>query len=111
MGTRINVIIGKPYHTSCILYSNSSHEDVDAEKIVRHIVESIDDPGLGGTSGLTEVAERLLQLRYMTNGGGNRRGDRIFTLDTEPFNHEFVLYVKFDWNTKTLIVIKDVEEQ
>ena len=108
MGTRINVIIGTPYHhPSCILYSNSSHEDVDAETIVRRVVKEVDDPGLAGTHGLTEVAERLLQLRYMTDGGGNKRGDRVFTLDSVPFDQEFILYVKFDFNKEALVVTKD----
>lgn len=85
MGERVNIIIGANRNVGIVLFSNSCHPEVDAEAILRQIVAS--------SPGVTDTTVRLLAVTYPSTVANNREGDRVFSVDTEPGDHEKVLYV------------------
>lgn len=85
MGTRINIVISEDDRVSAVLFSNSSHSEVDAEQILRNHAAAACGP--------TELVSWLLAMTYPCDEGRHLKGERIFWLDTNPGDHEKVLKV------------------
>lgn len=85
MGERIIIILGDPGNVGVVLFSNSSHPYVDAEKILRKIV--------AGCIGFSDLAVKLLAVTYPSTMGNNIEGGRVFSVDVEPGDHGKVLRV------------------
>lgn len=87
MGIRINyqIMSEDRRRPVCILYSNCSHPTMDAEREFKRIFTEVIGP--------TALVEVMLELRYPSDGGNHRTGERVFTIDTEPFDQEKVYRV------------------
>lgn len=93
MGQRINYeILGSDGTPAVVLYSNSSHEAVDGERIFRQVIEH-------HFPLVTEIVKLLLEIRYPSAGGNHREGDPVFWIDLEPGHRDFVLQARFDGAT------------
>jgi len=84
MGKRVNYeIAGEDGAVGIVLYSNSSHPDIDAEALFAEY--------LAETTPLSKGVRSLLGLEYPSTEGNNREGAPIFTIDLEPGDREYVL--------------------
>ncbi len=86
MGTRINFYFkngnsdDKECQVCTILYSNNSHPDIDAIKCVKELLTEV--------TGSTEIVRRLLNMRYLTDGGNHTKDDYIFSVNYYPLDRE-----------------------
>ena len=92
MGTRINYLVKASKSDECIcasLYSNSSHNEVDAEQIFRELAE--------GSIGPNGFVPSLLDCKYPSNNGTNKEGDSVFTFDSTCGDKEKIILVHWDY--------------
>lgn len=89
MGTRINYLILAAGQSlpAAVLFSNSHHDTEDPELAFRDCVSRC--------TGQTDLVATLLSEQYSTAHGNHRVGDRMFSIDLYPQDHERVLSVVF----------------
>lgn len=93
MGTRVNVFIGESRaKAGAVLYANTHHPNVDIEQIVRDAVTDAVGP--------TSLVKGLLDKTYPSDHLDHKEGDNIFSIDLEPYDHEFVLIVNEEMNIR-----------
>lgn len=91
MGKRLNYVInGIGDHTSpcAVLFSNSHHSSEDPQVIFEAAARESNGP--------TSLVEKLLSMRYASDDGEHRKGDRMFWLDADQGDREAVSYATFD---------------
>lgn len=86
MGQRVNIIIGDRGAVGAVLFSNSSHDLVCAEKILRDAVQA-------SNTCPSDLVRYLLGITYPTSCGNHRAGDHVFSIDLSPGDHEKVFRV------------------
>ena len=93
MGTRINYLIKATESDECIcasLYSNSSHNDVDAEQWFRELAEGSLHPN--------GFIPDLMACKYPSDKGANRAGEPVFTFDSTCGDKEKIILVYWDYD-------------
>lgn len=85
MGERVNIVFGDAKNPAAILFSNSHHPDVDAEKALRQAIPCC--------KGITSLINYLLTITYPSDWGGHYKGQRVFMFDEDPGDYEKVLQV------------------
>ena len=87
MGTRTLYVFGEIRRPACILFSNSSHEWFEPEKVF--------DVEAGKHQTMTRLVAAMCNSRYPTNSanGHHKAGDHVFMIDTEPGDFERFFHV------------------
>lgn len=89
MGTRVNYEIADNYgNVGIVLYVNNSHEDVDTDQLFVDTLRHIFNPN--------SAIQRLLDQTYPSTKGNHRTGERIFTVDFDQGDREYVVRATLD---------------
>lgn len=87
MGTRTLYVFGNIRRPACILFSNSSHESWEPEKVFKHEADQ--------HKTMTRLVAAMCGHRYPMNSanGHHKAGDQVFVIDTEPGDFERFMHI------------------
>ena len=91
MGTRVvyTIMTAGLSYPAVTLFANWSHPEIDVDEVFKGAIDN--------AQGATDLAERLLSMRYETAGGNHRAGDRVFAIVEGPFG-DYDYQYRLAWN-------------